>query len=161
MKLSPLKSEILKARFEASFSDEEYRKEFMQLIQRQESGLTSNGALMPEEVILEWDDFITKLEEGYHDCPPAYDNDRDLARSWIDILYPSAELAKFSDHQSFKKIIDKIDEKFLGLTQEVPHLPTDWHWTNRRALKRAGRAYADFINIHWEKRHGVRVEVIE
>ncbi|MFC6997835.1 hypothetical protein [Rufibacter roseus] len=161
MKLAPLKSEILRARFDTSFTDEEYRKRFGLVIQQQDSRLKSSGASMPEDVILEWDDFVKELEDGYHDCPPEYDNDLDLARSWIDVLYSSAELANFNEHQSFKRIIDRIDEKFLELTQEMPHIPSDWHWTHRRALKRAGREYADFINIHWEQRHGVRVEVID
>ena len=119
-----------------------------------------NRSVVPEEVILKWDDFVCKLKEGYTDNVEDYDYDLNAIRANIGPLLNSKELHKFTEHKIFCKAIEKIDTKFKELTYEVNFDAPYLKWWEKRLLKKAGRDYADFVNESWGEQFGFVVERI-
>ena len=136
--------------FQNLFQDIGYRKNF----------LIANNQQCPEDIIIQWRDFVQDIEDGYNCVPPEFDHDLNLVRADIDFPLNSSDLQEFEDHKNFCSAIHDIDKKFLSLTNEIKFLPIEWNWWQRRVLKKAGPEYADFINIHWTEKYGIRVEKI-
>jgi hypothetical protein len=142
-------------KIEQSDFSEGYSKEFVNI-----TDSLYDYVMSPEDVIFDWLDFVTDLEDGYFFIPPELDNDLDVIRLNIDNLLSSEELEKYPDHHFFCKVIEEIDIEFKRLTFELK-FPHESVWWKRRVLKKAGRDYAEFANAHWGQKYGIEVIVVD
>ena len=77
--------------FQNLFQDIGYRKNF----------LKANNQQCPEDMIIQWRDFVQDIEDGYNCIPPEFDHDLNLVRADIDIPLNSSDLQEFEDHKNF------------------------------------------------------------
>jgi hypothetical protein len=147
MELKKLNRDILKERFDIEFSDDNYRVAFMTIL-KNVYGKTSLAAnVVLEELLVEWDNFVSDLMEGYDMSVYEFDNDLDSFRGPIKHILSNSELKEFEEHKKLNSIVDLIDTKFRQLTLEVPDLPNRNTWWKRRILLKAGDEYFDTLGI--------------
>jgi hypothetical protein len=146
MEIKKLNRDIIKERFNIEFTDDSYRLVFMTTMKRVYGDNSVAASLILEEVLVEWDNFVTDLSDGYEMSVYEFDSHLDSYRGPIEHLISSKELKTFKEHEKLNTIVHIIDDKFKQLTIEA-HLPNRNTWWRRRILLKADNEYFDSLGI--------------
>ena len=147
MEIKKLNRDELKDRFDIEFNDDSYRLAFKAIIRKAYGENSVAADMVLEEFLIEWDDFVNDLKNGYDMSVYEFDNDMDSYRGPIEHLVSNGDLEKFEEHRNLKLIVDKIDDKFKGLTIEVDDLTNRDTWWSRRILLSATDEYFDTLGF--------------
>ena len=146
MEIKKLNREIIKERFDIEFVDDNYRLAFMATMKRVYDVNSIAYDLGLEEILVNWDDFVTNLKNGYKMSFSEFDYDLDSCREPIEQLTSSKELNKFEEQAKLNSIVDNIDDRFKRLTIEID-FPNKEFWWARRMLLKASSEYFDTSGI--------------
>ena len=115
----------------------------------------------PSNTIELWKEFVDEISEDYDFIHVEFEHDLQNIRPQIELLLSDKALNRQNEHKRFISSIKELDDEFIVLTMENPA----WkqlerrYWFENRVLKKAGPNYARFINDHFEKSHGIKVEI--
>jgi hypothetical protein len=147
MEIKKLNRDEIKERFDTEFNDDNYRVEFRKVMKNVYGDNSVAADIILEELLVEWDNFVYDLKDGYDMSVYEFDNDMDSYRGPIEHLFSNKDLETFEEHRKLKLIVDKIDDKFKGLTIEVNDLSSRDTWWSRRILLKAGDEYFDTLDF--------------
>jgi len=147
MEIKKLNRDEIKERFDIEFNDDNYRLAFMKVMKTVYGDNSVAADIILEELLVDWDNFVNDLKDGYDMSVYEFDNDMDSYRGPIEHLISSGDLEQFRDHKGLRLIVDMIDEKFKGLTIEVNDLSNRDKWWSRRILLKADDEYFDTLNF--------------
>jgi hypothetical protein len=150
MKVTKRKSEILKERFGIEFQDDDYRICFKQIMSKSYGNNSIGANMILEEILVEWNDFVSGLQNGYDLSSYEFDNDLDNVREPLDLILNNQELMKFKEHEKTQSIISQIDNKFRKLSFEYSNFPNRNKWWERRILLKASNEYYETLNMDGE-----------
>jgi hypothetical protein len=156
MEIRKLNREIIKERFDIEFFDDNYRRSFMAIMKKVYDVNSVAYDLGLEEILVNWDDFVNNLKNGYQMSVYEFDCDLDSYREPIEQLTSSKELSKFEEQTKLNSIVDNIDNRFKTLTFEVD-LPNKEFWWERRILLKASNEYFDTLRIDLTQYNIVRI----
>jgi hypothetical protein len=147
MEIKKLNRDEIKERFDIEFNDDNYRLAFMKVIKTVYGANSVAADIILEELLVDWDNFVNELKDGYDMSVYEFDNDMDSYRGPIEHLISSGDLEQFKEHKKLKLVVDIIDEKFKGLTIEVNDLSNRDKWWSRRILLKADDEYFDTLDF--------------
>lgn len=117
--------------------------------------------IFPKDLLEVWRDFVEKVEDGYDDIPPEYDNDLNCARDYLQVFLDDNLLSMFPEHDLFKSITKELDFRFIKNTQVSPlQVVKDNQWWDNRIPLRATKEYVDF-SPSWLERLELKVTIVE
>jgi hypothetical protein len=147
MEIKKLNREEIRERFDIEFNDDNYRVAFMKIMKNVYGENSVAADIILEELLVEWDNFVNDLRDGYFMSVYEFDNDMDSYRGPIEHLLSNRDLETFEEHKKLKSIVDKIDDKFKRLTIEVSSLSKRDKWWSRRILLKADNEYFDTLDF--------------
>lgn len=111
----------------------------------------------PEDVLGNWQDFVSSCEQGYDEDQFEYDHDLE-DRDTLEKALNDPVLNGFAEIEWLRREVYAVDERFRGLLHEQPRRdPASSPWWYAYVPRFAGREFAEDMY----RMHGLNIRVVE
>ncbi|SDX25766.1 hypothetical protein [Aequorivita viscosa] len=147
----------LKDAFNAEIKDADYISALYKFCQKSDI-LYSEVQFFPHNLLTAWNEYVEiaqfgdDLDEEFH---------MDIRREILLEIENEKSFIKFSDHQTFLKILYSIDEKFKAVTFIPSELKNEEKWWHASIYKKGSMEYIENIEKYIYDRFGKKLSLKE